>query len=189
MAPTECLPACFLACLLACLPACLIACLLACLLAWLLAWLPACLLALKPPGLFRMLLHRTHYLRNITYGRTHAYNNFLDSCRSQKCKKICPYWLWTFTKVPWLLFFLLSSSCSATISFLGWNCKIMLSILRITIHVIYKWIIKLYLDIVDEVQEDLHNAGEDHQACAGDKKDVDVFKWLILLFFGSCKPL
>ena len=57
------------------------------------------------------------------------------------------------------------------------------------VHVIYKWIIKLYLDIVDEVQEDLHNAGEDHQACAGDKKDVDVFKWLILLFFGSCKPL
>ena len=35
-----------------------------------------------------------------------------------------------------------------------------------------------------KVHEDLHDAGEGHQAGAGDEEDVDVFKGQILLLFG-----
>ena len=34
----------------------------------------------------------------------------------------------------------------------------------------------LYLVVVEKVHENLHDAGEDHQAGAGDEEDVDVVK-------------
>ena len=34
----------------------------------------------------------------------------------------------------------------------------------------------VYLIVVDEVHQDLHDTGEDHQAGAGDEEDVDVVK-------------
>ena len=39
----------------------------------------------------------------------------------------------------------------------------------------------VYLIIVDEVHQDLHDTGEDHQAGAGDEEGVDVVKGLVLL--------
>ena len=42
----------------------------------------------------------------------------------------------------------------------------------------------VYLDVVEEVHEDLHDTGEDHHAGAVDEEGVDVVKWLILLCFG-----
>ena len=43
----------------------------------------------------------------------------------------------------------------------------------------------LYLIVVKEVHEYLHDAREDHQDGRGDEEGVDVVKWLIFLFFGS----
>ena len=81
-----------------------------------------------------------------------------------------------------LLFLLSSSSCSATISILGWNCKIKLIIL-----LYYLWL--PYLVVVEEVHEDFHDAWDDHQYGGCNEEGVDVVKWPILLFFGSCKHL
>ena len=86
--------------------------------------------------------------------------------------------------LPLSLIFLLSSSGSATISFLGWNWKIRL------IFLFYcQWIYLLYLLVVEEVHEDLHDARKDQHAGADDQEVVDVVKWPILLFLGSCKHL
>ena len=45
----------------------------------------------------------------------------------------------------------------------------------------------LYLIVVEEVREYLHDTREDHQNSGGDEEGVDVVKWRILLFFGSCE--
>ena len=98
--------------------------------------------------------------------------------------------IWMYFKT-WLLY-LLSCSDSTTISLLGWNCKIRSRITFGTVMVI--WSMKylrclLYLVIVEVVHADLHNAWENHQDGGGDQEGVDVVKWLILLFFGSCQHL
>ena len=43
----------------------------------------------------------------------------------------------------------------------------------------------LYLVVVQEVHDNLHDAWEDHHTGGGDEEGVDVFKWLIFLLFGS----
>ena len=67
----------------------------------------------------------------------------------------------------------LSSSGSATISILGWNCKVKLLIFFLSIYILYCF---LYLVVVKEVYADLHDAREDHQDGGGDEEVVDVVK-------------
>ena len=38
------------------------------------------------------------------------------------------------------------------------------------------YLVKVNLVVVEEVHDDLHDAREDHQAGAGDEKDVDIVK-------------
>ena len=46
-----------------------------------------------------------------------------------------------------------------------------------------------HLVVVKEVDEHLHDAGEEHEASADKETDVDVVKGLLLLKPGSCKHL
>ena len=89
--------------------------------------------------------------------------------------------------LPCPLFFSLSSSGSATISFLGWNCKSRVIFCYCQCIVGICW--HIYLVVVEEVHKYLHDTREDHQDGRGDEEDVDVVKWMILLFFGSCYKL
>ena len=45
----------------------------------------------------------------------------------------------------------------------------------------------LYLDVVEEVHDDLHDAREDHEEGGSDEEGVDVVKWLIFLLFGCSR--
>ena len=50
-------------------------------------------------------------------------------------------------------------------------------------------VFSIYLVVVEKIHADFHDAREDYQDGGGDEEGVDVVKWPIFLFFGSCKQL